>query len=285
LIGLPLVAALLQAAPTLLGPGVISTAAPEFAASFSPDGTSLFFNRASDDRSRMSILVSRFEDGTFREASVAPFSGVHRDVDPFVSPDGERLYFSSSRPTAAADTTPDFNTWYVRKEGSGWSEPIVLPEPLNTASQEAFVSVDREGTLYFASDRDGTQRIWRSRLPNGAHEPPEVVAFEMNRASGGSNPWISSLGRLLVFVGSRPGGADSDLYYACLGESGWLPAENLGRAVNSDYADFAPSLTPDGLSMVFTSERPGIVPASPEGVRPPGDLYRIDLASLKLSCR
>jgi Tol biopolymer transport system component len=264
---------------------VISTAAPEFAASLSPDGTSLFFNRASADRSRLTIFVSRSVNGIWSEPEVAPFSGTHRDVDPFVVPDGERIYFSSSRPTGPDDGTPDFNNWFVRKEGNAWSEPLVLPEPVNSSSQEAFVSADREGTLYFGSDRDGTQRIWSSQLVDGEYQAPRVVPFPLNRAAGGSNPWISSSGRLLVFVAPRPGGTDSDLFATCLGESGWLGAENLGPSANSDFADFAPSLTPDGLSLLFTSERPGIVPAVPEGERPPGDLYRIELAVLALSCR
>ncbi len=70
-----------------------------------------------------------------------------------------------------------------------------------------------------------------------------------------------------------------------LEEAGWLPGRNLGPIANSDFSDFAPSLTPDGRYLVFTSERPGIVPSVAEGERPPGDLYRIELGALELSCR
>ncbi len=275
----------LQSAPALFAPGVLSTADPEFAASLSPDGASFFFNRASADRSRLSILVSGFRNGEWGPPETAPFSGTHRDVDPFVSPDGERLYFSSSRPTGPGDETPDFNSWFVEREGGGWSEPVVLPEPLNTASHETFVSADREGTLYFGSDRDGTQRIWRSRRIDGDYETPQVVSFAMNLESGGSNPWISSSGKLLIFVAGRSGGQDADLYTACLEESGWSPGRSLGPVVNSDYADFAPSLTPDGRHLLFTSERPGVVRSVAEGERPPGDLYRLELDALELPCR
>lgn len=283
--GLWLGFAVLQSTPQIFAPGVVSTADPEFAASLSPDGTSFFFNRASADRSRLAILVSRSREGGWSPPETAPFSGTHRDVDPFVSPDGERLYFSSSRPAGASDETPDFNTWFVEREGGGWSEPVPLPEPLNTASQETFVSVDRERTLYFGSDRDGAQRVWRSRRIGGEHETPQVVPFAMNLESGVSNPWISSSGKLLIFVAGRPGAQDTDLYATCREQSGWLPGQNLGADVNSDFADFAPSLTPDGLYLIFTSERPGVVPAVAKGARPPGDLYRIELGALELPCR
>jgi Tol biopolymer transport system component len=283
--GLLVALALFQGEPAVFAPGVISTANPEFAASLSPDGASFYFNRASADRSRLSILVSHFRDGEWGPPETAPFSGPHRDVDPFVSPDGKRIYFSSSRPTEPGDETPDFNSWFVEREAGGWSAPVVLPEPLNSASQETFVSADREGTLYFGSDRDGTQRIWRSRRIDGEHEAPQLVSFAMNLEGGGGNPWISSSGKLLIFVGSRPGGQDADLYSTCLGESGWLPAGNLGPVVNSEFADFAPSLTPDGRHLIFTSERPGVVPPVALGERPPGDLYRVELDAIEFSCR
>jgi len=275
----------LQSTAEILAPGILSTAEPEFAASISPDGTSFFFNRASADRSRLAILVSPSGEGGWGAPETAPFSGTHRDVDPFVAPDGERLYFSSSRPTGPGDETPDFNSWFVQRQGAGWSEPVLLPEPLNTASQETFVSADREGTLYFGSDRDGASRIWRSRRIGGEYEPPQVVPFAMNLEGGASNPWVSASGKLLIFVAARPGAQDSDLYATCLAESGWIPGRNLGDAVNSHFADFAPSLTPDGRHLIFTSERPGIVPAVSAGERPPGDFYRFELDALELPCR
>jgi hypothetical protein len=60
----------------------------------------------------------------------------------------------------------------------------------------------------------------------------------------------------------------------------WSPARNLGPAVNSPFADFAPAFSPDGKYLFFTSERPGIVPTPATGARPPGDIYQIEVAAL-----
>ena len=49
-------AAGLLTTPRLFGPGGISTRAPEFATSFSPDGETVYFNRTSEDRSQIRIL-------------------------------------------------------------------------------------------------------------------------------------------------------------------------------------------------------------------------------------
>jgi Tol biopolymer transport system component len=265
----------------LWAPEQISSAFPEFAASFTPAGSTVYFNRASPDRNQLAILESRLQEGRWSEPVTASFSGTYRDVDPFVSRAGERLYFSSSRPIEESDTTPDFNTWYVERREQGWSEPVALGAPFNTESQEAFVSLDAENILYFASDRDGTQRVYRSSLDGS----PEIVPFDLNLQEGASNPLINSAGTMLIFVSDREGGhGTSDLYVTCLREGQWSLALNLGPVVNSAYADFAPAFTPDERFLVFTSERPGIVPALETGERPPGDLYYVELGAIDLPC-
>ncbi len=44
---------------------------------------------------------------------------------------------------------------------------------------------------------------------------------------------------------------------ACESFGPWSPAVNLGSVVNSPYNDFHPAISPDGLSLYITSNRPG----------------------------
>ena len=46
------------------------------------------------------------------------------------------------------------------------------------------------------------------------------------------------------------------------------------------YTEFAPGISPDGQDLYFASERPGVVGPMEEGVRPPGDLYRVSLEAV-----
>jgi Tol biopolymer transport system component len=271
---------------TLFQPGVISTDAPEFALTLSPDGRELFFNRASPDRSQLIIYRSTFSDGRWSAPTVASFSGGSaRDVDPIITPQGDRLYFSSNRPTSATDTTPDFNTWFVERSGSGWSAPQQLGAPVDSEGSDVFVSAARDGTLYISSNRDGTSRIYSSRWLNGQFQPVQIVPVDVNVAEGANNPAINPANAMLVFVSGRAGGSgNSDLWVSCRTERGWTPAQNLGMKVNSLFADFAPSFSADGTTLYFTSERPGLVGPQPEGVRPPGDLYRIQVSALPVRC-
>lgn len=49
---------------------------------------------------------------------------------------------------------------------------------------------------------------------------------------------------------------------------------------NCSYADFAPSVSPDGKYLFFTSERPDIVSEDMIEGRPPGDIYQIELSTI-----
>jgi Tol biopolymer transport system component len=271
--------------PQVFAPGVISTTAPEFAITFSPDGRTAYFNRASEDRQQLGIYTSQFIDGAWSPPVVAPFAGPHRDVDPFMAPDGRRLYFSSTRPLVAGGAAGEFDTWYVERSGTGWGTPVHAGPVLNSAPNDVFVSIDREGTLFFSSSRDGTLRIYASRPTAAGWTPPEKVPFEPNLSEGASNPLISDDGRFLVYAATRPDGlGGTDLYVTCRQGEGWSRGQNLGPDINSPLADFAPALSPDGQTFFFTSERPGMAPARQDGTRPPGDIYFVSARRVRQHC-
>lgn len=257
----------------LLAPGIISTAAPEFAATVGPDGT-LYFNRTSPDRGELTILSSRFVDGRWSEPVVVEFSGEHRDIDPFVTPDGRFLYFASDRPLVEGDTTGDFNVWRAERSPDGWSAPVALGEAVNSDAAETFLSLDRDGTMYLASDRDGTRRTWLGRPTVSGFGPFELLDLPLNRSEGIGNPLIDPTGTRLVFPASEADGSVG-LFVACRTDGGWTEPASLGPRVNTPWMDFAPGWTPDVRHLLFTSERPGVVGEIEEGTRRPGDLYYV----------
>jgi hypothetical protein len=269
----PYAAAAAIATPQIFGRGAISTEAPEFAIAFSPDGATAYFDRATPDRSKFSIVASRFERGAWQPAVPLAFStGEFRDADPFVI--GDRMYFSSNRPIG--DRT-DWNTWYVERRGDGWGDPIAATGPLSGPDNEVFVSFARDGTAFYATNKSGGGDLYRA---SGATAEPLAI----NTEGSESNPAISPDGTVLVFAAERADGlGGADLYASRFVDGAWTTPFNLAAA-NSPYADFAPAITADGRYLFFTSERPGIAPAQAEG-RPPGDIYQIDLAAALSSNR
>jgi Tol biopolymer transport system component len=264
--------------PRLFGTGAISTADPEFAIAFASDGATAYFDRATPDRSKFSIVASSFAHGVWQPAQPLPFStGEFRDADPFVA--GDRLYFSSNRPHPGTAAT-DFDTWYVDRHGSTWGEPVHLEGAASGPANELCVSIAGDGTLYFQSDASGGGDIYRApRVAGGYPSAAPVGAVDTPESEG--NPAISPDGTLLIFVSPRSGGAGGpDLWGSRFRDGSWSAPKPLAVA-NSAQADFAPGFSPDGRYLFFTSERPGVVPAPTTG-RPPGDIYQIDVAALGL---
>jgi Tol biopolymer transport system component len=123
--------------------------------------------------------------------------------DKSFSPDGKRLYFSSKRPTESNPNGRDWNIWYVERTNSGWSEPKKVGEPVNGPRNDSNPAVAADGTLYFASDRDGAAgyfQIYQARLTNGHYEQPEKLGPEINSGEAEINPYISPDQKALIFA-------------------------------------------------------------------------------------
>jgi hypothetical protein len=78
------------------------------------------------------------------------------------------------------------------------------------------------------------------------------------------DPFIAPDGFELYFVSWRPSGyGDGDIWVSTKQasegnpEDDWGPPENLGGLINSEYREGGPSITADGLTLAFTSNRPG----------------------------
>jgi hypothetical protein len=285
------------AAPALFGDGTISTGDMELNAAFTPDGRTLYFTKRSPKPQYWVIVVSRLRGGRWSAPEVAEFSGQYNDFDPFVSPDGATLYFSSNRPVDGRPKA-DFDIWAVDRTAAGWGAPRHLDAPVNTAAQEYYPTVTRDGTLYFSSTREGgagAGDIYRARRVDARYAEPENLGDSVNARNFDGDPYIAPDESYLLFVSyGRAGGAgDGDLYISVRREGAWSKAENLGPGINSSALDFCPIVSPDGKSLFFTSER-GFADA-PQArrltaadlarrLRAPGnglgDIYRIDAGSV-----
>lgn len=268
---------------TLFEAGNISSEAPEFATSVNAEHNLMFFNRTTADRSSMWIMYATREGNRWSSPERLSFStGQYRDVDPFISHDGSRLYFSSNRPTPITSLEDDvFNTWFVDKRDSGWSDPILAESPLNSDSTEIFISMTRSGNAYFVSERKerNGRGIMRCTYEAGQYQEAEVIQLSLRgEPVYASNPCIASDGSFLIVACRDPEGPGTpDLFVSWNQNGEWSDMMNLGESVNSPYAEFAPGLSKDDQILYFSSERPGLVAAQPEGVRPPGDIYQVNI--------
>lgn len=278
-----------QDAPAIFAPGVISDANEQWRVTFTPDGHTAFFAESEKFfpfTRKATIYVTELQDGTWTMPEVAPFSGTYSDIDPFVTPDGKRIYFSSIRPVDGV-TRGDIDIWMVERTANGWSDAVRLGPEVNSEADELYPSASADGTLYFASGPPAPSAgqhfdIYRARPDaTGGLAPREALGPAINtqpsaRDSGPQDAWefnpeISAEGTLLLFTSLRPGGHGlGDLYASRLKEGEWTPAVNLGPAVNTAADEYHPTLSRDGRTLLFVRRGPA-----------PGDFYSISIAAVR----
>jgi len=240
-------------AAAVFAEGVISTEDEEWRISFTPDGETAYFARSDGffpQTRNATIMETSLVDGEWSEPVVAPFSGEFPDIDPWVSPDGESLYFSSIRPVNG-EPREDVELFRVDRDGDGWSEPVHLAE-LGSEVDELGLSVSGDGTAIFASDRsEGGDWDLFSATPEGDGFAEPGLIEELNSDVWEFNPAIDARGTILLFTSiSRPGGSGlGDLFVAARDGGAW--SEPLPLPVNGRADEYHPSLSPDGATLYF----------------------------------
>jgi len=285
--------AVAPARPELLAPGIISTSNGERDAAFTPDYSEFYYTLWTG---AFGVILQIHQiEGGWSEPETAPFSGRFSDLEPFVTPDGSRLFFASNRPVDEAGNVKDYDIWFVERQGGSWGQPIPLGPAVNTPANEFYPSLDREDNLYFTAAYEhsiGGEDIWMSRPEEDGFGAPENVGPGVNTEKDEFNSVISPDGSFLAFssFGREDGLGGGDLYISFRDETGALAtALNAGADINSASLDFSPALTPDGRTFIFSSRRTAITSprAQPwthddlvEGLSGPAngdlDIYRVD---------
>jgi len=203
---------------------------------------------------------------------------IHRprwsDSDPWLTPDGNTLYFISTRPhPARAEGRADYDIWRSRRSGGGWTAPERLPDTVNSAGQELGPEL-HGGILYFASARRsgrGGLDIYRAAAEGNGFAPAALLDGPFNSAASDSDFTLSSDGRLAAFWRGGEAGT-ARIHIARRTAAGWSAPEPLPGAINHGPFNFTPSFGRDGRSLTYasTAARPG----QAEGM---ADIYRAPL--------
>jgi hypothetical protein len=124
---------------------------------FNPGGNECYWQCNIGDN-KGTILWSRIENGKWTLPEIAPFAMIEfRDDCPFISPDGNRLFFLSRRPLPEGQKTGKENIWLMDRIENGWSKPIPLPLCINSMPFIHWqISVDQKGTLFFSTYQNET---------------------------------------------------------------------------------------------------------------------------------
>lgn len=246
-------------AAKLFAEGVISTG-KEFTVTFSPDGNDVYFTRADTEKKINHVMHSRKKNGAWQPAERVGFSSDDwSDLDPALSPDGKKLYFVSTRPAPGKDLKKkDMDIWVSTRRGADWSAPEYIAA-VNSTGKEGSPSVDREGNMYFFSDRQselGNNSIYVSHFKDGSYGKPERLDGTVNAGPSDTSPFVSPDGRTLLFYSTRAGGhGKADIYVSVLEDGKWTAAKNLGPLVNTEDFEYNASVSRNGRTLYFGRNR------------------------------
>ncbi len=237
--------------PKLFAPGLISTHAHfEFGCTFSPDGKEFYFTRRNDDMGNNVIMVSKWEECGWTAPDTAAFAWPG-DHEPHIAPDGNKLFFGTSRVKPGAEQ-PSYGIWAMNRSGSAWSEP-------EYASEGMYASTTLDGSLYVTDVSGLTEGgIIRFEYTEGEYENPVRLGGGVNNPGDGIHPFISPDESFLLFDCHRKDGygGEGDVYVAFRDDEGnWSDGVNLGAKMNGPGVEFCASVSPDGKYIFFTKNR------------------------------
>jgi len=103
----------------------------------------------SDTSNKLGIYSAEFINGIW--TNIKPFTynnPLYSFCTPALTPDGERIYFSSDMPGGNGG----MDLYYCDRGNNDWDQPVNLGPVINTPKNESFPFAGRYGKLFFASD-------------------------------------------------------------------------------------------------------------------------------------
>jgi hypothetical protein len=150
-----------------------------------------------------------------------------------------------------------------------FGEPTLFDEPVNSSGVEYFNCISADGLeIYIEKPVGGGVTASNWDLYVSTRETtidPWSVPVRLGNMVNKSDSWeshacISEDGLELYFASNRSDGyGGADIWVTKRDHKGadWGAAANLGPMINTSVRDSLPWITPDGLELYFSSERPG----------------------------
>lgn len=159
-------------------------------ASFSSKGNVVYFTNNNSEGIKASekyelpmmlkIQMDSLVNNEWQTAADFPYNSKEYSCQhPCLSPDGNRLYFSSNMPGGQGG----FDLWVCNLENGQWGKPENLGVPVNTALDEGFPFFSEKGKLYFSSNGHksmGGTDVLVSKYESGRYTMPMNLNYPLN---------------------------------------------------------------------------------------------------------
>jgi len=248
------------ATPEIFAPGIICSELRETMSWIPADGKSIWFS-VSVSHTESAVMVTTVSNDQWQSPQQFPL--LTDFAIPYLapSPNEDRLYYSAPGQDAAGTPTDDQDIYFIQRTAEGWSQPVRLPDGVNTTAQDCNPFVSAQGDLYFASNRLGGLGgldVYCAEYVDGGFREPRNLGESVNSDRTEWDVVVSPTGDFLV-VGANRESANSnsfDLFVCFKQEDGsWSEAAILGPEFNTDNTELGTSLSADGKYLFFNSGR------------------------------
>lgn len=188
----------------------------------------------------------------FGQGLVSAYAPIHGCVT-FTS-DGEEMYWS------IVDFQKRGSTIYQMKIIDGkWTKPEIPAFTSDFSDDVPFVSPDGE-KLYILSNRpviegagNSKENIWVMERQADSWINAQTVGKAINKMDLHWQFSVANDGTIYFASSDGTGLGLNDIYLSKLVNGAYQKPQNLGEAINSKFADFAPYVSPDQSYIIFTS--------------------------------
>lgn len=246
----------------VFAPGIVSSGLADRDIAFTPDGKELFFTRSAKGNQFSTIFHTKQVNGIWTKPEVFKYftNGEYKYTEPFVSPDGKKLFFVSDMPVKE-NVELNYDIWVCNYNNGEWEMPYNIGAPINTTQNEFFPTTTNEGTLYF-NHMDSALRqefIYRSKISDGKYTEPEKLPVQVNGGRARFNAFISPDESFIIIptYGYKDSYGATDYYIVFRDKNdNWSEPMNMGGKVNSSArSEWSASISPDGKFLFYMSDK------------------------------
>jgi Tol biopolymer transport system component len=241
--------------PILFAPGIVSNGRNHSSVAISPDGKELYWSGA-----ERKIWFTKLESGSWTKPEVLSFckEDSYEYDNPFISPDGNKMLFTSFRPGAVSQEKETI--WFVERTSSGWSDPVPVSSKVNETPLHWSISVSDTGTLYFqfqdtsGKSHGGIGDIYYSKMANGEYQKPVSIGPAINTPATETCPHIAPDESFIVFTRfDETNVKNTGIFISYRDKSGkWLPPV-LAAGGDRKSGGLSPRISPDGKYLFYVN--------------------------------